>query len=204
MTPEQAELLRPLTRLQKGIVTALIRPGVTPLAAYREAGGTAKSDRSASACVSEILTNPNVKAALEGLQQAAVTSAVMSRAEALEMLSRIARTPLSALVDFEKVPVKTDEETGEVLATQTVWNIRDSAQQDPAALALISELEVGKHGPKIKTHSQLQALQQLAKMQGWEAPAKIAQTDSAGNDVDPASAGLAVLDALARKHASDS
>lgn len=202
MTPDQLALLEPLTRLQRAVVTNLVA-GMTQRQAYRAAGGTAKNDTTADTCVSTMLSNAKVRAALEGLQQAAVTSAVMRRAEALEMLSRIARTPLSALVDFEKVPVKVDEETGEVLATQTVWNIRDSAQQDPAALALISELEVGKHGPKIKTHSQMQALQQLAKIQGWEAPTKVAQTDSAGNDVDPASAGLAVLDALARKHALD-
>lgn len=182
MTPEQAELLRPLTRLQKGIVTALIRPGVTPLAAYREAGGTAKSDRSASACVSEILTNPNVKAALEGLQQAAVTSAVATRTEVLEFLTRAIRTPLTALATVEKVPVETDEETGEVLTTVDVWSMRDEALSDPLTMTLLSELG-GKQGPKFKAQAQLQAAQMLAKMQGWEAPAKVAQTNSAGEDV---------------------
>lgn len=183
MTPDQLALFEQLTPLQRRVCTALLVPGTTQRDAYKKAGGKAKSEASIDATVSGILSEPKVKQFLEAMAQAAVTSAVMSRAEALEMLSRIARTPLSALVDFEKIPVKMDEATGEVLATQTVWNIRDSAQQDPAALALISELEVGKHGPKIKTHSQLQALQQLAKMQGWEAPAKVAQTNSAGEDV---------------------
>lgn len=182
MTPEQAELLRPLTRLQKGIVTALIRPGVTPLAAYREAGGTAKSDRSASACVSEILTNPNVRAALDALRGAAVTSAVATRTEVLEFLTRAIRTPLTALATVEKVPVETDEETGEVLTTVDVWSMRDEALSDPLTMTLLSELG-GKQGPKFKAQAQLQAAQMLAKMQGWEAPAKVAQTNSAGEDV---------------------
>lgn len=182
MTPEQAEMLRPLTRLQKGIVTALIRPGVTPLAAYREAGGTAKSDRSASACVSEILTNPNVRVALDALRGAAVTSAVATRTEVLEFLTRAIRTPLTALATVEKVPVETDEETGEVLTTVDVWSMRDEALSDPLTMTLLSELG-GKQGPKFKAQAQLQAAQMLAKMQGWEAPAKVAQTNSAGEDV---------------------
>lgn len=182
MTPEQAELLRPLTRLQKGIVTALIRPGVTPLAAYREAGGSAKSDRSASACVSEILTNPNVQAALEALRGAAVTSAIASRTEVLEFLTRAIRTPLTALAKVEKVPVETDEETGEILTTVDVWSMREEALSDPLTMTLLSELG-GKQGPKFKAQAQLQAAQMLAKMQGWEAPAKVAQTNSAGEDV---------------------
>lgn len=198
MTPEQAELLRPLTRLQKGIVTALIRPGVTPLAAYREAGGTAKSDRSASACVSEILTNPNVRAALDALRGAAVTSAVATRTEVLEFLTRAIRTPLTALATVEKVPVETDEETGEVLTTVDVWSMRDEALSDPLTMTLLSELG-GKQGPKFKAQAQLQAAQMLAKMQGWEAPAKIdatVRTAKPAADMDPLEAARAYQDLM--------
>lgn len=154
LTPEQEALLAPLTRLQKAVVTNLVS-GMTQRQAYRAAGGTAKNDTSADTCVSVMLSHAKVRAALEGLQRAAVTSSIMSRTEALEKLTSVARTSAEALREYENAPVKT----------------------------------------------QLAALQQLAKMLGWEAPTKTAQTNVAGEDVDPAAAGLAVLEALSRKHA---
>lgn len=183
MTPDQLALFEQLTPLQRRVCTALLVPGTTQRQAYRAAGGTAKSDNTVDSAVSTLLSNVKVKRYLDAMAQAAVTSSVATRAEVLEFLTRVVRTPLSALADFEKVPVKVDEATGEVLATQTVWNIKDSALHDPQKLEIISELGVDKHGPKFKTHSQLQAAQLLAKLQGWEAPAKVAQTNSAGEDV---------------------
>jgi len=183
MTPDQLALFEQLTPLQRRVCTALLVPGTTQRQAYRAAGGTAKSDTAADSCVSIMMSNAKVKRYLDAMAQAAVTSSVATRAEVLEFLTRVVRTPLSALADFEKVPVKVDEATGEVLATQTVWNIKDSALHDPQKLEIISELGVDKHGPKFKTHSQLQAAQLLAKLQGWEAPSKVAQTNSAGEDV---------------------
>lgn len=199
MTPDQLALFEQLTPLQRRVCTALLVPGTTQRDAYKKAGGKAKSEASIDATVSGILSEPKVKLFLEAMAQAAVTSSVATRAEVLEFLTRVVRTPLSALADFEKVPVKIDQETGEVLATQTVWNIKDSAMQDPQALALISELEVGKHGPKIKTHSQLQAAQMLAKLQGWEAPAKIdatVRTAKPAADMDPLEAARAYQDLM--------
>ena len=42
-----------------------------------------------------------------------------------------------------------------------------SALQDPDKLAAISELTATKDGPKIKLHSPLAAIKQIAEMQGW-------------------------------------
>src|SRR5690606_12847922 len=64
---------------------------------------------------------------------------------------------------------------------QTTWRIKDSVLQDPQKLAAISELTASKDGIKIKTHSPLQAIQQLAKMQGWEAAQKFDHTSSDGS-----------------------
>ena len=63
-------------------------------------------------------------------------------------------------------------ETGEDI-NQTAWTIDEDLQDsDPGKLASIFELEVGKNGPKIKMHNSVQAMAQIAKMQGYEAASK--------------------------------
>ena len=126
----------------------------------------------------ELLDNPKIAARLAELNEDAVTEAVMTRQEALERLSRFARTDLTDLVEFGT------HELGEVdgePVIQSTWKIRDSVLQDPEKLSAISELTASKDGVKIKTHSPLQAIQQLAKMQGWEAAQKHDHTSSDGS-----------------------
>lgn len=118
---------------------------------------------------SRLMADSKVSARVDQLRQAAESAAVMTRQEALERLSRFARADLADLVEFGT------HELGEVdgePVIQSTWRIKDSVLQDPAALSAIAELNASKDGIKIKTHSPLQAIQQLAKMQGWESAQK--------------------------------
>lgn len=128
---------------------------------------------------SELLDNREIAGRLEELNKSAVTAAVMSRTEALEKLSALARTDLKDLVEFGEYELGSDPESG-VPIIQTSWRIKSSALQDPVKMAAISELTASKEGIKIKTHSPLTAIQQLAKMQGWEAAQKFDHTSSDG------------------------
>jgi phage terminase small subunit len=78
----------------------------------------------------------------------------MTRDEALQRLSSLARTRLSELVVF----------------TDKGWDMLPSALQDPEKLAAIAELTATKDGPKIKLHSPLAAIKQIAEIQGWTLP----------------------------------
>ncbi len=130
----------------------------------------------------ELLDNSEIAARLEELNRSAVTSAVMSRTEALEKLSALARTDLKDLVEFGEYELGSDPESGAPII-QTSWRIKSSALQDPVKMAAISELTAGKEGIKIKTHSPLTAIQQLAKMQGWEAAQKFEHTGKNGGPI---------------------
>lgn len=70
---------------------------------------------------------------------------------------------------------------------------------------LIRELEEARSaalvGEKPQAAAMVAATMGKAKILGLEAPQKIAQTDSAGNDIPPEAGANAVLAALARKHA---
>lgn len=175
MTPEQQLLFDQLTELQQRIATGVLA-GMTQRAAYYAGGGKAKDDPGADMSASQIISNPKVKAFMDSMKAQAISDAIMSREEAMKILTDLARGNLTDLVKFKTVNIGKDMETGEDI-NQTAWTIDEDLQQsDPGKLVIISELEVGKNGPKIKQHSKTAAIQQLAKMAGWEAAQKIDNT----------------------------
>lgn len=181
MSPEQKALFDELTQLQQRTAINVLA-GMTQRAAYYDAGGTAENDQAADAIASRMLRDAKVTAFMDAMKAEAVNAAVMTRTEALERLSNFARIDLKDLVEFGSYEVGTDPETGKPIV-QATWSIKDSVLQDEKKLAAISELTAGKEGIKIKTHSPLAAIQQLAKMQGWEAATKTEVTGKDGGDI---------------------
>lgn len=159
--------------------------------AYRQAYDASNmKPESVNRKAKDVLDNVKITSRLAELNEKAVTDAVMTRQEALERLTNFARTDLSGLVEFGTFEVGHDGRGNPVI--QSVWKIKDSVLQDPAKMAAIAELTAGRDGIKIKTHSPLQAIQQLAKMQGWEAAAKIDHTTNGEsiNAISPAQAAI--------------
>jgi phage terminase small subunit len=128
---------------------------------------------------SELLASGDIAGRIAELNQSAVSDAVMTRQQALERLSSFANTDLADLVEFGQYQIGNDEDGNPVI--QAAWKIKDSALQDPSKMLAISELAATKDGIKIKTHSPLAAIQQLAKMQGWESAAKFEHTSPDGS-----------------------
>lgn len=190
MTPEQQELFDQLTALQQRTATGVLA-GMSQRAAYYAAGGTAKSDTSADATVCVMLRDAKVKSFMDSMKLQAVSDAIMSRQEMLERLSLFGRFGPSDLAEFRTVEAGRDMDSGEPIM-QSVWHFPDSVLQDRQKLSIISELSAGKEGIKFKTHSPIQAMQLLAKMQGYEAPQKseIKITRSAADLTDDELAAL--------------
>lgn len=179
LTPEQDALASALTHLQKMTVINYVGGAASQIAAYYDAGGKATNDDSARAIVSRMLAEANVKSFYDSLVASASNASVMTRQEALERLSNVARTDLADLVEFGSYEVGSEDGQPVIQAT---WKIKDSVLQDKKKMALISELSAGRDGVKIKTHSPLQAIQQLAKMQGWEQASKVDVTHKVVDD----------------------
>lgn len=206
MNPEQKELFDQLTALQQRVATNVLA-GMSQRAAYMHSGGKAESDTSADTSASEIMNNPKVKAFVDAMKEAAVSEAIMTRKEALEKLSVLARTDLKDLVDFGEYDIGVDELTGHPVI-QASWKIKPQALQDPRKMAAISELTAGKEGIKIKTHSPLEAIKQLSKMQGWDAAQKMDHTSSDGSmspQIDTSKLSTdALKELMAAKNATES
>lgn len=155
-----------LTAKQEAFALAYLQTGNASEAYRRAYNAENMKPETVNKRACELMANGAITGRLAELNAAAVSAAVMTRQEALERLSVFARTDLAELVEFGSYELGQDD-SGQPIV-QASWRIRDSALQDPKKLVAISELSAGRDGIKIKTHSPLQAIQQLAKLQGWD------------------------------------
>lgn len=93
MSKEQLQLFAKLTKLQRGICLGVLS-GLTQRQAYKQAGGKAKSDVTIDTCASEILRNPQVKEFMDSMYAPQLAESIMTRDEAMQILSNITRGPL--------------------------------------------------------------------------------------------------------------
>lgn len=126
---------------------------------------------SAKTSVARMLTIDNVQALYEALRDTNIVEGILSRDEAMKILSDMARTGMSDLAVFGTIDAGIDDDGNPV--KQAVWSFKDSALLDEAAMRSISELNATRDGLKIKQHDQKAAIKQLAEMAGWEAPKKL-------------------------------
>lgn len=177
MSEEQQKLFDVLTPLQGEIAINSIR-GMNDIDAYKHSRGKCKTVSSMESTVSQILSNPKVAAFIEVMKKAAVSGAVMSRQEMLERLSTLSRVNMSDLVEWQTALVDGDE--GKV-TEQSMWTVKESAELDPLIASSISEITAGKDGFKIKQHSPLSAMKQLADLAGYNEASKVDHTSSDGS-----------------------
>ena len=168
MTEEQKDLFGALTPLQQKVSTYSLS-GKSNIDSYKLGGGKAKKQETAECCASEILSNPKVKAFLECMRHEAVRGAVMTRLEMSERLSTLARVNMSDLIEWRKTTTL-DAEGNQV--EQAMWALKESSELDEYQLAAIAEVTAGREGFKIKQHSPLLAMKQLADVEGYNAAIK--------------------------------
>ena len=196
LTPEQQILFDKMkTRLRQKFALGVVA-GKQLIDAYRDAGGKGNGI-AAYTGASDMHRVPEVKAFLDSMKAPMISDAIMAREEALERLTAFARSGISDLVDFGEYELGEDADGNPII--QSSWKIKNSALQDPMKMAVISELTAGRDGIKLKTHSPLQAIQQLAKMQGWDSAAKIDHTSSDGTMTPPQPVDSELVKALVDK-----
>lgn len=125
----------------------------------------------------DVLDNGKIAARLAELNQSAVTDSVMTRQRALERLSLIAETSITDILEFDQREI--DGPEGPI--SETIWRMKDSVEIPEVAAATIKSVTMTKFGPKIEMYDRLSAIQQLARMQGWESAQKHDHTSSDGS-----------------------
>lgn len=198
LTSEQQALADKLTNLQRGVVLGVVA-GKSQRQAYYDAGGKAKTDEAADTSAYEIMSRPEVIAFYDSLVSSAAGDAILTRAEALERLSLIARTRITDVLEFETVEVETTNKDGEPeTKTETIWRMKESAELNELAASAIKSVTMTKFGPKIEMHDAPAAIAQVAKMQGWDAPQKIDHTSTDGS-MSPSRVDESLVSALVDK-----
>ena len=86
----------------------------------------------------------------------------------------MAATEITDILDFRTVEVQTIGKDGDMeTAQETIWTMRDSPDVERKAKAAIKSVTMTKFGPKIEMYDATSAIAQIAKMQSWDAPAKL-------------------------------
>lgn len=172
-----------LTPKQEAFCLAYLETGNASEAYRRSYSAENMKPQSINVNASKLLADTKIALRVKELQDAAASAAIMGRKEALERLTVLARTGIADLVEFGSYEIGADQDGNPI--RQAAWSVKDSVFQDPIKLAAISELTAGKDGIKIKTHSPLQAIQQIAKMEGWESASKHEHTGPNGAPLMP-------------------
>lgn len=187
MNAEQKALWDKLSPMRRRMAPHLLA-GTTVTEAYRRAKGAEPGNRKEDTstyrtAAKKCADHPSIAAWLDAMQLPEVSAAIMTRNEALEKLTILARTSLADLVEFGEYQVGVDDKDEPVI--QATWKIKNRATIGADKLAVISELSAGRDGIKIKTHSPLAAIKQLGELQGWEAP-KVVDHKSTDGTMTPA------------------
>ena len=129
------------------------------------------SMEAAAVSVNNILKIPKVAKLHQALKDHRLSEGILTRSEAMKILSDMASTSMGDLVVFGTTQAGEDEH-GEPIY-QSTWSFKNSDQLTEAQLRSIAELTATRDGLKIKQHDQKAAIKQLAEMAGWEAAKKV-------------------------------
>lgn len=159
--------MRKLSQKQEKFCQHYVEHG-NATAAYKHAYKAGKmSDSSINVNASKLLKNTKIALRLKELNKRAVSAAVMSKQEALELLSVKARVRITDVCDFSQEHVGDDENGDPVY--QTVWVMKDSKDIKPEVLACIKSVTATRTGPKIELYDANASAKLLADMLGWNA-----------------------------------
>lgn len=157
MTPQQRSAFERLNDREQRFALKILSGSSGPEAI--EAGWPHSNERNLRA--GAVRNRPHVHAFLTEMQCTLIDDAIMSRNEAMERLTKIARTYITDVVEIKEINWGTEEAPD----MQTTWQLRN----DTEALETVSELKAGPNGPQVKLHDPLKAIKQMAEMNGWNA-----------------------------------
>lgn len=173
---------RPLTKIQESFAQAFVESGVGSIALRKATDCSRMKDSTVTRKAWDLVHHPRVAARIKELRNMSASDLVMSRREALEILSARGRVNFFEMIEFAEHVVSEDREGHPIV--QASWSFKNRDQLTPEQLAAISELSAGPKGLTVKTHDPVAAIQLLARMQGWEAPKSVELSGPEGGPIE--------------------
>lgn len=170
LTTEQRELFFQLSIMQQEVVMRVLE-GMTWKEAYENAPDT-MFDQSKNGWRAMQRSRP-VKLFMNSVRDMAeLDDRIMTRNEALRILTRQARASIQDVIQFkDKFIGMAPDGSGPMWMTQ--FGIRRLCDLDPEKVSAISEISEGVNGTKIKMYNAKQSIDTLSRMQGWDATQKV-------------------------------
>lgn len=125
------------------------------------------TDKSIWEKASTLLSNVKVQTRVTELQKELQKRSDIDKDEAVKELTNIVRGRLTEVFTIK----------GNVI------RIKDLNELPDEVVACVESIKETNNGIEIKLYNKIQAIASLRAMMGWDAPQKVAQTDSQGNDV---------------------
>lgn len=177
LTPEQLERFAVLDDEEKTLAMALLA-GLSHLEGMRMAQpGSPASDSVMRQQAATMVKRVGFVAFMTAIHAGILSDAIMTRQEALERLSEMARGKLSSIISFSRENFG----TGDKPDMRTAWDLTAEFVADPSLADNIAKMSNGLQGPKIEMYSAVGAIKQLSTMLGWNAAQKVDHTSVDGS-----------------------
>lgn len=162
LSDEQVTAFHALTRLQQGVTLGVLE-GLSQREAYRRAGGRAKTDATADASVSELLSNPKVDSFVKMFKN--------------EQIDRLAQVN----ADRDKIIAMIHEQATVDLKLHDLNKPENFKHISEVVIEADGEVRYKLTGPADRRA----AAKQLADMLGWNKPQQVEVTGAVATNVTP-------------------
>lgn len=160
LSKEQKKLAKEITTLNKKFVINLISKAMSQREAYVAAGGKAKTENAQDAGASEILAHPKVKAFYDSLIESAAVGAILTKQQALEILTDHTSATMSDFVEIIKEKGK------------SVMVMKDPTQLPNSLQRCIKSIVPHGDSFKLELYDGHAAMKIMSDMIGWNVPRK--------------------------------
>lgn len=123
----------------------------------------------ATAEIRKLQESPTCQRFLKSIQDEEVDNRILKRDEGLRRLTRMSRGDISDVIEFKDEFIGMCPKGGGPM-WNTKFGLKRASDIDPELMANIAEIAHTNNGIKVKHHSQKDAIQAIAKMQGWDNP----------------------------------
>lgn len=159
--------------------------------AYRYAYDAEKMNSQNIHCkASQLLLKGYISDRLREMQDKMLKRSEITKERVLEELTAIMESKITDYVELvtREVPIskpKIGESWEDVETTPRQFlEFKDFSQLTERQVRAIESIKEGRNGIELKLHGKSWTIERICKMLGFDAPQKVAQTDSLGNDLD--------------------
>lgn len=141
--------------------------GMKVIDSHRDAyPGWKGSSKARGIAANKLEKDPRIALPIDEAKEKAVDKSIMTRTEALQILTNNARSNMADIADFGTYEIETEDGKTK---KQSVWVFKNGEDIPKEIAASIKSIKATQRGIEVELHDQQAAIKQLSSMQGWDA-----------------------------------